>query len=158
MTSLSLIPRERSLEPLRRMSREMDRLFDDFLGEWPAGVPMRFRHDWSEWEASPRVDVTDRGTEFVLRAEVPGYRRDELHVDVGESSVSLRGEKKEEHTEENACYVCRESLTGAFERTIPLPSEVRTEGVSATLKDGVLTLTLPKVHAEQRRQIEVKAE
>lgn len=54
--------------------------------------------------------------------------------------------------------MCRESSTGVFERTIPLPSEVRTEGVSATLKDGVLTLTLPKVHAEQRRQIEVKAE
>jgi HSP20 family protein len=136
----------------------MDRLFDDFLGDWSSRVPMRFRHDWSEWEASPRVDVTDRGTEFVLRAEVPGYRREDLHVDVGESSVSLRGEKTGEHLEEGACYVCRESSTGAFERTIPLPGEVRTEGVSATLKDGILTLTLPKVHAEQRRQIEVKAE
>lgn len=158
MTSLSLIPRERSFEPLRRVSREMDRLFDDFLGDWSARVPMRFRHDWSEWETSPRVDVTDRGSEYVLRAEVPGYRREDLHVDVGESSVSLRGEKAEEQLEENACYVCRESSRGAFERTIPLPSEVRTEGVSATLKDGILTLILPKVHAEQRRQIEVKAE
>lgn len=158
MTSLSLIPRERSFEPFHRVSREMDRLFDDFLGDWSARAPMRFRHDWSEWEAAPRVDVTDRGPEFVLRAEVPGYRREDLHVDVGESSVILRGEKTEEKVEDNACYICRETSTGAFERTIPLPSAVRPEGVNATLKDGILTLTLPKVHAEQRRQIEVKAE
>lgn len=158
MTSLSLIPRERPFEPLRRMSRDMDRLFDDVLSDWPTAMPMRFRHDWSEWQGSPRVDVTDRGSEFVLRAEVPGYRREDLHVDVGESSVSLRGERKEEKVDERECYVCRESSVGAFERTIPLPSEIRTEGVSAKLKDGVLTLALPKVHEEHRRQIEVKEE
>ncbi|MBE0616929.1 MAG: hypothetical protein IH608_03235, partial [Proteobacteria bacterium] len=80
MTSLSLIPRERSFEPLRRMSRDVDRMFDDFLSDWAGRTPIRFRQDWGEWESGPRIDVTDRGSEFLLRAEVPGYNRDDLHV------------------------------------------------------------------------------
>ncbi len=158
MTSLSLIPRERTFEPLSRIGRSIDRVFDDFLSDWTGGMPARFRHDWSEWESGPRIDVSDRGSEFVLRAEVPGYNRDNLHVDVSESSVSLRGERQEEKLDESQCYVCRESASGSFERTVALPGEIRTEGVSAKLKDGVLTLTLPKVHEERRRQIEVTEE
>ncbi len=155
MTSMSLIPRERGFEPARHLSREMDRMFDSLLSGWTESIPVRFRHDWDEWTAMPRVDVTDRGKEFVLRAEVPGYRREDLHVDVSDSAVSLRGERAEERGSEGECYVCRESTSGRFERTIPLPGEIRAEGVTAQLKDGLLTLTLPKIHEEQRREIPV---
>jgi HSP20 family protein len=133
----------------------MDRLFDSFLSDWTEVMPVRFRHDWEEWQGAPRVDVTDRGKEFLLRAEVPGFSREDLHVDVSESSVSLRGERKEESAEEGECYVCRESAAGTFERTISLPEEIRAEGVTAQLKEGVLTLTLPKVREEHRREIPV---
>jgi len=155
MTSLSLIPRTRGLDPVRRLGREMDRMFDAFLSDWSERAPVRFRHDWEEWSTAPRVDVTDRGSEFVLRAEVPGYGREQLHVDVSETAVSLRGDRGEEKVEENACYVCRESVSGGFERTIPLPEEIRADGVTAHLKDGVLTLTLPKLREEHRREIPV---
>ncbi len=158
MRNVSLVPSERVFEPIRSLTREMDRLFQDVFGDWAVRAPVRFRHDGGEWHDAPRMDVMDRGNEYVLRAEVPGFRREDLHVDVSENAVTLKGERHEEEAQENERYICRETWSGTFERTIRLPEEIRPDDVTAKLKDGVLTLVLPKAQQKQVRHVEVTEE
>lgn len=159
MTSLTLYERGRDLEPVGRMFRELDRELGWMLGgwmpEWDLPVGERFETSAREWDFGPRVDLSETEEKYTVRAEVPGYKRDELHVDVSADAVSLKGEHREEGETKTERYLCRETCTGAFERIIRLPNEVRTDGVDATLKDGVLTLTLPKVASAVRREVEV---
>ncbi|GAB4260443.1 MAG: hypothetical protein Kow0092_09310 [Deferrisomatales bacterium] len=165
MTSRSLIPRERGLDLFPDIGREvewltseMERMFDELMG--PAYEPrlFRFRPAWSGVAHRPTCDVSEKENEYVLRAEVPGFTKDQIHVDVTENSVTLRGEYKQAETEEHERYLCRESRLGTFERTFRFDTEINTEGVQAKLKDGVLTLVLPKVRSEQIKHVEVKEE
>ena len=157
MTSLMIVPRTSAYGPFRTMTKEIDRVFDEFFGEGPESRAVAFGRGWSEWERSPRCDVSESDGEYTLRAELPGFSKDDVHVDVEENSVSLRGEHKEEKKSEGECYVCRESTLGSFERTIGLPGEIKVDDVKASLKDGVLTLHLPKAQVQNRKQIEVEA-
>ncbi|GAB6062273.1 Hsp20/alpha crystallin family protein [Deferrisoma palaeochoriense] len=158
MRGTSLIPREEVFEPIRALTQEVDRMFHSVLGDWAERVPARFRFDWGEWQFSPRIDVMDRGNLYELRAEVPGFSREDLQVDVTENAVTLKGERKEEELKEGESYLYRETRAGSFERVIRLPEEIRVDGVTAKLKDGVLTMTLPKVREEHRRKVEVITE
>lgn len=162
MTSRSLIPRRGERERAGDLAREfgrfsspVERLFDDLFGG-AAFAPRLFRFEEpGAWNYVPNCDLSETDEHYVLRAEVPGFSREELHVDVAEGTVSLRGEKTRQEGAEGERYMCRESCRTSFERTFRLPEEVDVENVSAKLKEGVLTLTLPKAHAAHARQIEV---
>lgn len=159
MTSRSLVPRGTNVfDPFRVMTSEMGRMFDEFFApaRYETRPLVRFG-DWSGWEGYPRVDVAEHATDYSLRAEVPGLSKDDLHVHCTENACTLKGEYKEEAKTEGECYVCRESSFGSFERTVALPGEIDVDGVKATLKDGVLTLHLPKVESQHLKQIEVQA-
>lgn len=162
MTTTNLATRSTDVYPtnpldweIGRLSRGMERLFDDLLGPT---LPLRRFQFPEEWEATtfaPRCDMEDRENAVVLTAEVPGYGREELSVEARGDTLTLRGEHHQERTEDDTRYVCRESCRGTFERTFRLPGEIDVEHVEAKLKDGILTLTLPKLHAEEHRRIEV---
>jgi len=139
------------------MTREMGGVLGEFFGDGPETRVPVFGKGWTEWESKPKCDVSESDTEYTLRAELPGFSKDDIHVEVQESSVSLRGEHKEAKESDGECYVCRESTLGSFERTIGLPGEFKVDDVKASLKDGVLTLHLPKAQVEHRKQIEVQA-
>ena len=124
---------------LSRMHREMDRMMRGFLtpielGEEPAGVRL------------PTVDIAETQEEVIVKAEVPGVSKEDLDIEVLPESLSLSAQThlEKEEGEKGARYYCRERVWERFERTIPLPAEVKTEGVSAKLKDGVLEIHLPK--------------
>ena len=163
MPSRSLIPRETGWGPLSGIGREMgrltdrmERMFDDFFGgEGYTPRLFRFAEPAGEWRFVPSCDLSETESQYVLRAEVPGFSKEDLHVDVTEGVITLRGDRHEEVASEGERYVCRESSATSFERSFHLPQEVSVEGVTAKVKDGVLTLTLPKARAEQARQIEV---
>jgi HSP20 family protein len=138
----------------------MDRMFDEFFAPSIAsGRPLVRFGDWRSWEGLPRVDIVEHPADYTLRAEVPGFSKDDIQLNCTENSVTLKGEYKEESEAEGEgeCYVCQESALGSFERTIGLPGEINVEGVKATLKDGVLTLHLPKKEVQHLKQIEVQA-
>jgi HSP20 family protein len=104
---------------------------------------------------SPRVDMVNNESTIVLKAEVPGVDRENLDITVTSDVVTLKGERKNEETSENECYLCRESRFGTFERVIPLPEPIVSDEVRAVLKNGVLTLTLPKAEPKKAIKIEV---
>ncbi|GAB4266748.1 MAG: Hsp20/alpha crystallin family protein [Deferrisomatales bacterium] len=151
-------PRRRGLEPFRGLREEVDRIFDEFFRGW--GGPPWAGRGVAPWSAGfyPSVDLKESENELVLTAEVPGLSKEELDVTIAEDSVTLRGERKEEKEREGESYHYREAAYGAFERVIPLPVEVKAEKAQAKLRNGVLTLTLPKAEPSKRKQIKVEVD
>jgi HSP20 family protein len=112
-------------------------------------------YDDSRMAYAPRVDLVNNERTIVLRAEVPGVDRESLDISVTNDVVTLKGERKADEIGENECYLCRESRYGAFERVIPLPESVVSDEARAVLRNGVLTLTLPKSEPKKAIKIEV---
>ena len=103
-----------------------------------------------------RVDVAEDENAFLIHADVPGYSREDLKVEVEDGILNISAEKKEEKEEKNDHYHVRERCFGSFSRSFSLPKHVASEKIEATVKDGVLTVTVPKAEASRPRQIDVK--
>jgi HSP20 family protein len=142
---------------------EMDRLFDRML---PSNWLRPMRWEWPTWAEhlmpfegkTPHVDIIDREAEVVIRAELPGVKKDDLDVSLNDNSVTIRGTTKQEETEEKGEYHRREMSYGEFSRTVALPSEVDRAKAKALFKDGILELTLPKAEAAKRNSIRIETE
>lgn len=133
----------RAHHPQRLLRRELERLFGEVerSAAQPTGSPVSFE---------------DQGESFVFRAEVPGLAEADLHINVSGNTLTLRGERKNDAPEGYSAHR-RERSAYRFDRSYELPSRVDTEKATATLKHGILTLTLPKAAEAQPRQIAVKA-
>jgi HSP20 family protein len=135
---------------------EMDRLFDDF-GFGGSGSPAfgRFGRGGSfNW--SPETEIFERGDELVVRADLPGLKRDDISVDLDDDSITIRGERKSEHEENQGGIYRTERSYGSFCRTIPLPEGVDGDKAKADFRDGVLEITMPKPETKPRgRKIEI---
>jgi HSP20 family protein len=139
---------DRAARELDVLRREMDRVFDDF-----GRTPAQRRTAQRGW---PRIELADTGSALVLRAEVPGVTNDDLKVQVDQATLTLQGTRRvaqpegyDGHRRERAPY--------EFTRSFTLPVKVDAEQAKATLKHGVLTLTLPKAAEVQPRQIKVSS-
>jgi HSP20 family protein len=142
---------EHTLQTFDRLQRRLDRTFYDSVDT--GGVHERRRGVRLAW---PPTNVYETKEAFVVRAEVPGLTEGDVSVSVEDEALVLRGERK---TEVPAGYHVhlRERAPIAFTRKLPLPVRVDADAVTATLKDGVLTVTLPKSRDALPRQIAVKA-
>jgi HSP20 family protein len=128
--------------PQAQLRRELDRLF----GESERSVAT----------AGSAITFDDDGTTFVLRADVPGLTENDFQISVVGNTVTLRGERKVEAPEGHSVHR-RERRAVRFAKSLELPARVDVDKVTATLKHGVLTLTLPRAADVQPRQISVKA-
>lgn len=147
--------------PLERMPRpatmfsDIDRLFDDFLGRrWMR--PFGAERPFAEMVGYvPSVDVIDRDDEVVVRAAVPGYKKEDIEIAVSNSTLTIKGETRTEEKEEKGDYYRCEISQGAFTRTIALPAEVDDSKAKASMKEGMLELTLPKLEKSKRHTISI---
>jgi len=140
---------------------EMDRMFDRMFGSsWMH--PFRWHGPWWREMAAPfegltpSVDVIDRDEEVLVRAEVPGVKKDDLDVSLTENRLTIQGKTRHEEKTEEGDYFRREMATGSFTRTVTLPAEVDGSKARAKFTDGILELTLPKIKAAERRSIEIE--
>jgi HSP20 family protein len=131
--------------PLSRMHQEMNQLFNTVFPDFTAAAPRT---------ATPAMNVWEDDKAYFIEAELPGYHMDDLDVTVLGDAVTIKG-KRPQNDAENATYLRRERVAGEFERTWTLPGEVLTDKVEASLKDGVLLVTLPKSPETQPRKIAV---
>jgi HSP20 family protein len=150
---------------MRRVAKDMDRMFESFgFGRgrfaprlW-SDVPERFGEpELAVW--APEIEVFDREGEFVVRADLPGLKKEDVGVEVTENALILEGERRKEHEERREGFYRSERSYGRFSRAVPLPEGVDTEKVEAEFKDGVLEVRLPapKRQPQQRRQIEIRS-
>ena len=139
-------------EPVREMMtlREaMDRLFDDAFTR-----PINLRD--GGWSA-PAIDMYQTDDEVVVRAALPGFKADEVQINVTGDVLTLRGELKQQEEKQERAWHIREQRWGSFERSIALPTEVTADRAVADFEDGVLTITLPKAEEVKPKTITVKA-
>jgi HSP20 family protein len=131
---------------------DMDRLFDDFGSEWEnAFLTPRI---WStDLVRQPLIDLADNGKEYVVKAELPGIKKDDLSIEVAENGIEISGETQTEEKEEDKekGYLRRERRYAKFYRSLPLPENVLTDRAEAELKDGVLTVKLPKTPLPEKK-------
>ena len=134
-------------EGLATLQREMNRLLTSFV----EGSPWRFGESMS----APAVEVSDIKDTVVVKAQVPGVSKEQLHVTVSEGLLIIQGETKEEEKKEEKNYLRREFHYGAFSRTVPLPVGMQGEQATAQLKDGILEITIPKSAEARAKEIPI---
>src|ERR1700721_10324 len=116
---------------------EIDRLFDSPLTE--LARTSRLLTGWT-----PALDVFEDKDNFVVKAELPGMKREDIDVSLHDNTLSISGERKNETRHEDVEVYRAERFVGRFQRTVTLPMAVAADKVTATYKDGVLSITLPK--------------
>ncbi len=154
-------PQSRRATHLMTPFEEMERLFEGFMPtdwsrpvkwEWPRMARTRMPFEGK----LPSIDVVDRETEILVRAELPGVDKKDLDITVSDDSVTIKGSTKQESKEEKGDYYRCEISQGSFARTIALPCAVSSEKGQASFKDGMLELVLPKTAPSKRRSIKVE--
>lgn len=138
--------------PFRDLSSNfdrMDRFFDQFFA--PSGFISPRTGNFA-----PEVDLKETEKGYELQASVAGFKPEEITVDIHQDLVTIRGEKKEEHEEKKDNYLYQERRVGSFYRQVRLPLPVESGKSEAILKDGVLTLTLPKTGQTTVQRLPVK--
>jgi len=139
----------------KTMMEDDDILQEQFLEE----TVVEPTEDWlgEELEGQLAVDVYQTKESVVIKAPIAGVKAEDIDVSVSEDVVTLRGERKEETEVSRENYYVQECYWGSFSRSVILPTSTVAEKAVASLKDGVLTLTIPKVAVEKVKKIKVSA-
>jgi len=137
---------------VRTIQNEMSRLVNElFRGG------MRDKQAWKQSSWTPAVDMYEGDQAFTLTAELPGFSKDDVQVELKDNRLTLKGERKRETDVQEKQYRRMERVYGAFERSFKLTAGVDAEKAEATFKDGVLKLTLPKTEAVKPKPINITA-
>ncbi len=136
----------RRREPFRDLEEEMERFFE----EWPFRPWTRRALAVREW--APRVDMFDQEDKVIVKAELPGVKKEDIDISVAGGVLTIKGERKVKDED----YYCCERFRGTFYRAIQLPTDVEAAKIEANYADGILEITLPKVPEVKPKKIEVK--
>ena len=139
---------------LSSIYNRMDRMFDDFF----AGRPAILRAGAGDWDWNPPVDISESDSQVEIRAEVPGLSKEDVSVAVTENVLTLQGEKKQESDVKDETVHRVERAYGRFSRSFTLPKNIQTDGAKASFKDGVLTLSIPKLEQPKPKEIHISVE
>ena len=139
--------------------RAFDEMFENFRSDfedllfpspWTRAYPMMAE------TRVPLVDLEDRGADFMLKAEMPGFKKEDIEIDVQEDSVEITGNVGWKYDKKEKDYICKERACETFYRSVQLPEEIKTEEVKANLTDGVLEVVLPKKAPKKTRKVPIK--
>ncbi len=142
----------RPFHPIRRMRSELDRFFNEALGDrWGMDGG---ENGWRMW--SPRMDFSETETGYHAKVDLPGLKKDDVTVKVEERQLIVSGERKEEKREEKEDFLSIERHYGSFYRSLPLPENAVADAVDAKIDNGVLTIKIPKSKEAKAKVIKVK--
>lgn len=126
----------------------MSSLFDDFLTN-------AFTDEQTEANKMMPMDVSERENQFIIRANMPGIKKDNIKVSVHENDLIVEGKQEDEKTDKDETVYRYERFKGNYRRVVSLPEICDTDKVEAKLEDGVLTLTVPKKEPTPTKEIKV---
>ena len=148
---MAIVPwTRRNRNELSPFRTHMDDLFEGFFRGLDRPLSLFSERAW------PAIDVAEKDDAVVVRAEVPGCTPEDIDISVYGNTLTLSGEKKESHEDKGDGYYHMESTYGSFRRDISLPAEVDQDKVEAVVKDGVLSVTLPKTEKSKAVKVKVK--
>ena len=149
MTFMTLRPRGglRQMRSAWDLQDEFNRFFEDFgLGSAVA-----------QEDFSPAMDIRETDEAYIVEADVPGIKREDVKIEINDDVLTIKGERKVEQEENKKDYRRIERQYGSFRRSVSIPSGIQHDAVEAKFDDGVLRVTLPKREDTKPRRIEVKA-
>ena len=137
------LARWRPLVEMEDMRRRMERMFEE-VGDGEAA---------RRWNLS--IDLIERDDRYVLRADVPGLKPEEIKIEVADDVLTVSASHEESEEEKKVDFVRRERRYGAFSRSIGLPKGVTADDIEATCNDGVLEVTFPKPKEQERKPVTI---
>ncbi len=115
--------------------------------------------DWMEdYEGQLAIDVYQTDNDVVIKAPIAGVKREDLEISITDEVVNIKGERKESEAIVRENYLAQECYWGSFSRSYTLPIPVAADKASASLKNGILTIAIPKLETTKTKTIEVKTE
>lgn len=141
------------LNPIREMEQIQNRM-ERLFGNWPAWPELKEPLTSAEW--SPLVDIAEDEKEYLVKAEIPEVKKEDLKVTVEDGTLSITGERQSEKEQKGRRYHRIERSYGSFERSFTLPDDADATKVNSDFKDGVLKVHLPKNPNARPKAIEVK--
>lgn len=142
--------------------QDMERAFDRFfsrklpaLWHWNDTPAVDTLFEF-EGQRLPSLDVIDRDSEVVVRAEIPGIDKKDINISLADNILTIKGQTKNETKEEKGDYFRHEISSSSFARSVSVPGSLDLSKAAANLKDGILEVTLPKVESSKRRSIAVQ--
>lgn len=154
---------QRRLSPVSLFSpfEEMERWAEELM---PSHWFRSHRRNWPSMNMPrmpfegriPKVDVINRDDEVLIKAELPGVKKDDIDVSMTDNMITIKSSTRKEQEEEKGDYFYREISEGSFSRSIALPAEVNIEKSQAKFKNGVLELKLPKMESAKRRSLKIE--
>ena len=134
---------------MARWERDMERLLGNFF-TGSGSLATR--------EPNLNLDLYEEKDQIVVKAEMPGFTRDDIQISIADNALTIKGEKKKEEEDSGKDYYRSERVYGAFTRILPLPAEINPDKVQATFKNGVLEIRLPKSEDAKKKEIKVKVQ
>lgn len=143
-------------DPFSDTDRLFDRLMPRPFGPWP-------RVAWNDeggtkFEWSPSADISETDKEYLVRAELPAVKKEDVKVTVDGGMITIEGERKQEKQQKNEKFHRVERFYGSFSRSLSLPQNVDTANIKCESKDGVLTVHIPKKETEKHKPVEIKVQ
>ena len=138
---------------------EMERWFEEAFRRpffAPSWMPMFKLPEFGT--TYPTVDIFEDGTDVVVKAELPGMKKDDIDVNISDDVVTISGEKRTEEKVEKKDYYRLERSFGSFTRTLRLPSEIQSDKAKASFKEGILEVRIPKTEAAVQKVKKITVE
>lgn len=142
-------------EPFADTESVFNRLVSSSLARWPRGLGQASggKLDWS-----PSADISETDQEYVIRAELPAVKKEDVQVTFDDGMITIKGERKQQKEDKSEKYHRIESFYGSFERAFTLPENINADSIRCESKDGILTVHIPKMQTQkaQPKQISVQ--
>lgn len=138
------------------MMQRFQREFEDFWGEpfWGRSLHWKHRYPMMPFK-EPSVDLEDRGKDFRLTVDMPGFEKEDIDVQVEEDSIIIKAKKTQSEEEKQKTYVRHERAMQKYYRRIQLPEAIKSDDAKASLSNGILEVTVPKKEPKETKKLKV---
>jgi len=130
---------------LRSLQRDLDRMFEGTIG-FPSVTTRRWM---------PSFDIKESGNDLIVRADLPGVKKEDIKIELNNGFLTISGERKQEKKEENEKFYRSERVYGSFCRSFQVPSSLTEDQIKAHYENGVLDIVLPKEDLPQPKNIPI---
>lgn len=151
MTTQVTVSRQKDEAPARMYPASPFRLFEDFFNNWAFQTAQnRFADTWK-----PAVDIYEKDGNMILRTEIPGLSEKDVELKVEGKVLTIKGERKQENESEGVVFQQVEGFYGSFSRSFALPETADVDKISASFRNGILTITIPQKPESRPRNIKI---
>jgi HSP20 family protein len=162
-TSVSIKPHKKPTGIAPSTPSDLWQAFDDTFARFRNDFEdLLFPTDWFETFSFvpeirvPVVDMEDGEKAYILQAEMPGFKKEDIEIDVQDDAIEITGTAGWKYDKKGRLYICKERACKTFYRRIELPEEIKVDDVAANISEGVLQVTLPKKNPKQKRKVAIK--